>query len=254
MTCLKNKTAIITGASSGIGNATARLFARQGANIVATARSDDKLKALVSDIESEGGRAIYVAGDITDPDLHTEVAQQAKKAFGHINIAMNNAGDLGEMGSCESISYEGWKRTLDVNLTGAFLGAQTQIKAMSEGEGGAITFTSTFVGHTLGFPGMAAYGAAKVGVIGLMRCIAVEQAENNIRSNAMLVGGVDTPMGQQGAGSPEGLEFVKQLHAMRRVAQPEEIAQTALYLASDMSSFVTGACVAVDGGVTITRT
>ena len=120
--------------------------------------------------------------------------------------------------------------------------------------GGSLIFTSTFVGHTVGFPGMAAYAASKAGVIGLMQVLAVEYGPKGVRANAILAGGTDTPMGQSVADTPESKAFVEGLHALKRIARPEEIAHAALHLASDAASFMTGAAVAVDGGISINRT
>jgi NAD(P)-dependent dehydrogenase (short-subunit alcohol dehydrogenase family) len=254
MNLLKDKVAIVSGASSGIGRAAALLFARSGAKVFVTARREVELAKLVEDISKAGGTAHAVAGDVRDERVHQRLTEEALGRYGRLDIALNNAGSLGEMGPAQSVSVEGWRETLDINLTSGFLAARHQLPAMLKSGGGSIIFTSTFVGHVLGFPGMAAYGAAKAGLIGLMRVIAAEYAARGIRVNALLPGGVDTPMGMEGAGSPEGLEFVKSIHAMKRVASPDEIAQSALYLASDMSSFMTGATLVVDGGVTISKT
>ena len=253
MPLLSRKVAVISGASSGVGRAAARLFVNEGACVVLTSRRTDMLQTLADEIADIGGQARFVAGDVSDEHVHSELVNVAEREFGGLDIAFNNAGDLGEMGPCENINPEGWRRTLDVNLTASFLAARMQIPALRARGGGSIVFTSTFVGHTLGFPGMAAYGAAKAGVIGLMRVIATENAAHGIRANALLPGGIDTPMGNRGAGSPEGLEFVKSIHALKRIAQPEEIAGAALYLASELSSFVTGSAHYVDGGVTVSR-
>ena len=253
MKLLEGKTAIITGASSGIGAAAARLFARHGAKLVINARNEGPLEEVAQEIAAKGGAVAVVAGDVRDEDLHRRLVETAVRRFGRLDVALNNAGSLREMGPAESVSVAGWRETLDINLTSGFLAAKHQLPAMLKG-GGSMIFTATFVGHVLGFPGMAAYGAAKAGLIGLMRVIAAEYAARGVRVNALLPGGVDTPMGREGAGSPEGLEFVKSIHAMKRIASPEEIAQSALYLASDMSSFVTGTTLVADGGVTISKT
>jgi NAD(P)-dependent dehydrogenase (short-subunit alcohol dehydrogenase family) len=158
------------------------------------------------------------------------------------------------MGPVYDLSLSGWRETLDTNLTSAFLGAKYQIPAMIARGGGSIIFTSTFVGHTLGFPGMAAYAASKAGIVGLTRVLAAEFGAKAIRANAILSGGVDTPMGRVVVNTPEARSFVESLHALKRITSPEEIARSALYLASDASSFVTGTAFAVDGGVSITRT
>lgn len=253
MQLLKDKTAIVTGASSGIGREAAFLLASHGASVVIAARSAGPLEAVADKIRRQGGQAAAVAGDVRDAGLHSELVDIATERFGGLDIALNNAGTLGEMGPVADVSDKGWRETVDANLTSAFLASRVQLPALEKRKGSLI-FTSTFVGHLLGFPGMAAYGASKAGVIGLMRVIAVEYAARGVRVNAILPGGVDTPMGQQGAGSPEGVEFVKSIHAMKRIAGPGEIAQAALFLASDMSSFVTGSTLLVDGGVTVTRT
>ena len=250
---LQHKTAIITGASSGIGRAAARMFAAEGANVVALARRETELKSLVTEIEATGGCATFVAGDVRDEDVHIRAVETAVGEFGKLDIALNNAGWLGEMAPAAAISVEGWRETLDVNLTAGFLAARQQLAALETDGGGSMIFTATFVGATLGFPGMAAYGAAKAGLVGLMRVLAVEYAARGVRVNALLPGGVDTPMGEAGAGSEENLAFIRSLHAMKRIAAPEEIARAALYLASDMSSFQTGSAMSVDGGMTVAR-
>ena len=254
MRLLEGKVAIVTGASSGIGRGSAMLFAQEGASVVLVARGADRLRKVASEIERNGGTAIVVAGDIADEATHERTVAAALNAFGRLDIALNNAGTLGAMGPVETVSVESWRRTLDVNLTSAFLASRHQLPALSASGTGSLIFTSTFVGHVLGMPGMAAYGAAKAGLVGLMRVAAVEYATRGVRVNAILPGGVDTPMGMEGVGSLDGLEFVKGLHAMKRIAQPEEIANAALYLASEMSSFVTGTTLLVDGGVTVGRT
>jgi NAD(P)-dependent dehydrogenase (short-subunit alcohol dehydrogenase family) len=251
---LKDKIAIVTGASSGIGYATARLFALSGAKVVVSARREAELAALVAAIVEHGGEAVAVPGDIRDEGTAIALAGAAMERFGGLDIAFNNAGAIPEMGPVPDISVDGWRETLDVNLNGAFMGAKHQIPAMLARGGGSIIFTSTFVGHTVGFPGMAAYASAKAGLVGLTQVIAAEFGAKGVRANALLCGGVDTPMGQMVANTPEALAFVSGLHALKRIARPEEIANAALFLASDASSFMTGAAMLVDGGVSINRT
>jgi NAD(P)-dependent dehydrogenase (short-subunit alcohol dehydrogenase family) len=147
-----------------------------------------------------------------------------------------------------------WENTLATSLTSAFLGAKYQIPPMLQRGGGSLIFTSSFVGYTVGFPQTAAYAASKAGMIGPTKALAAEYGRQNIRVNALLPGGTDTPMGRTFANTPEAIAFVKSLHALKRLAQPEEIANSALYLASDLSSFTTGTALLADGGVSINRT
>ncbi|MET0858750.1 MAG: SDR family oxidoreductase [Telluria sp.] len=254
MNQLSGKVAIVTGASSGIGYETAKLFAREGARVVVTARRQAELDALVAEIESGGGTAIALAGDIKDEQLAKALVEVAVDRFGGLDIAFNNAGTTGASASVPDLSADAWHAVVDTNLTSAFLGAKYQIPAMINRGGGSIIFTSTFVGHTIGFPGMAAYAASKAGLIGLMQVIAVEHGKHGIRANALLPGGTDTPMGRDFANTPETRAFVEGLYVLKRLALPEEIARSALYLASDASSFTTGSNLLTDGGVSINRT
>lgn len=256
MDTLSNKTAIITGASSGIGRATAKLFAREGANLIVSSRRRTALDELVAEIEAEGGRAFAIEGDVRDETHARSLVKAATEKFGGLDIAFNNAGTTGEMAPIAGLSTAGWRETIETNLTSAFFGAKYQVPAMAERGGGSLIFTSSFVGHTAGMPGMSAYAAAKAGLIGFTQALAAELGPGGIRVNAILPGGTDTPASvtnAPGAG-PEVLAFVEGLHALKRIARPEEIARSVLYLASDASSFTTGTAMLVDGGVSINRT
>jgi NAD(P)-dependent dehydrogenase (short-subunit alcohol dehydrogenase family) len=256
MNVLKDKVAIVTGASSGIGYAAAKLFAQEGAKVVVAGRRKAELDALVAAIERAGGIAIAVAGDVKDEAHARALVDTAVNQFGGLDIAVNNAGSSGEMAPAPDLSVAGWRDTIDTNLTSAFLGAKYQVPAMIERGGGSIVFTSSFVGNTVGFPGMSAYAAAKAGIVGLTRVLAAEFGAKRIRANAILPGGTDTPANHANLpGAPGGTRaFIEGLHALKRLGRPEEIAQSALYLASDLSSFITGVALLVDGGVSITRT
>lgn len=254
MTTLVNKTAIVTGASSGIGYATAKLFAQEGARVVVAARRSDALERLVREIEEAGGTALAVAGDVREEAFAKRLVDTATERFGGLDIAFNNAGTNGEMGPTPGLTLDGWNEALAVNLTAAFLGAKYQIPAMMERGGGSLIFTSTFVGHTAGFPGAASYAASKSGLIGLTQALAVEFGSQGIRVNALLPGGTDTPMAEAWMPTPDARAFVEGLHALKRLARPDEIARAALFLASDASSFTTGAALLADGGVSVNRT
>lgn len=251
MKLLENKIAIITGASSGIGRSAAKLFSRHGARLVVTARRQLELDDLVSEIRADGGDAVAITGDLTNEDDVRSVTERAVDQFGRIDIALNNAGAVGVMAETPDLSLEDWNSAIATNLTSAFLCAKHQIPAMLKSGGGAIVFTSSFVGNSVGMPGMTAYAAAKAGVVGLTKVLAAEFSARGIRVNALLPGGTDTPGATMD--TPEALSFVEGLHAMKRIARPDEIAQSALYLASDMASFTTGSALYVDGGLSITR-
>lgn len=252
MSTLANKVAIVTGASSGIGRATALALARSGASVVVAARRKPELDDLVEEI-SRWGRAISVVGDVKDEDFAKALVEHAVDHFGGLDIAFNNAGTMGAMGPTPGISDAAWRETLDTNLTSAFWGAKHQIPAMLARGAGSLIFTSTFVGHTVGFPGVAAYAASKAGLIGLTQSLAVEFGPQSIRVNAILPGGTDTPLAHAMNETPEALAHVANLHALKRIAKPEEIAQAVLFLASDASSFMTGTAMLVDGGISVHR-
>lgn len=253
MGILAGKIAIITGASSGIGRASALLFAREGARLVVNARGEDQLDQLVVDLRAEGGQAIAVAGDAADEQVVLRMVAAAQDHFGGLDIGFNNAGTLGEMGPTTGVSTQGWRDTLETNLTSAFLAAKHQIPAMLERGSGSLVFTSSFVGHTVGIPGAAAYAASKAGVNGLVQALAAEFGPRGVRVNALLPGGTDTSMAREMNSTPEAMAQVAALHALKRIGAPEEIAQAALFLASDASSFVTGSAMRADGGVSINR-
>lgn len=251
---LTGKVAIVTGASSGIGRATARLFGRQGAKVVVAARRRAELDSLLRELEAEDCEAALLAGDVQSEDFAKALVALAVARFGRLDIAFNNAGTLGESGPSTGISEVGWTEALRTNLTSAFLGAKHQIPEMRKTGAGSVIFTSTFVGHTCAFPGVAAYAASKSGLIGLTQALAAEYGPQGIRVNAILPGAVDTAMYREMNGTPEAQAFITNLHALKRVATAEELAQAVLYLASDDSAFVTGTASLVDGGASINRT
>jgi NAD(P)-dependent dehydrogenase (short-subunit alcohol dehydrogenase family) len=250
---LENRSIIITGASSGIGAAAALLFAAEGANVVLGARRSVELEALAGSINRGNGRAVYLSGDVKDKGYADALVDLATKEFGGLHGAFNNAGIVGEMGPIPDMGLANWSDVISVNLTAAFLAAKAQIPAMIKQGGGSIVFTSSFVGFSNGgMPGMGAYAASKAGLIGLVQSLASDHAAEGVRINALLPGGTVTPAG--GEGNPDVLEFIANLHPMKRMASAKEVAQAAVFLLSDRSSFMTGSPMIVDGGMSVRLT
>jgi hypothetical protein len=250
---LENKSIIITGASSGIGAAAALLFAEEGANVVLGARRPAELETLAATINRGNSRAVCLAGDVREEGYAHALVDLATKEFDGLDGAFNNAGIVGEMGSVPDMGIDNWNDVISVNLTAAFLAAKAQIPAMRKQGCGSIVFTSSFVGFSNGgMPGMAAYAASKAGMIGLAQSLASDHAAEGIRINALLPGGTVTPAG--GEGNPGIMEFIANLHPMKRMASAREIAQAALFLLSDRSSFMTGSPMIVDGGMSVRLT
>lgn len=250
---LKNKSIIITGASSGIGAAAATLFAREGANLILGARRAAELEVLASTISANNGKAVFLAGDVKDEGYADALVDVALAEFGQLDGAFNNAGIVGGMGAVPDMAMANWQEVMAVNLTAAFLAAKAQIPAMRKTGGGSIVFTSSFVGFSnAGLPGMGAYAASKAGLNGFVQSLAADHAAEGIRVNALLPGGTITPAG--GEGNPEVMAYVAGLHPMKRMADAREIAEVALFLLSDRASFVTGSPIMADGGISVRLT
>jgi NAD(P)-dependent dehydrogenase (short-subunit alcohol dehydrogenase family) len=251
---LQGKVAIVTGASSGIGRATALLFAAQGAKVIVAARRAAELATLVAEIEASGGQAVALAGDVVSEDFNRRLVQEAVSRFGRLDIAFNNAGTIGESGPTGGISEAGWNQVIATNLTSAFLAAKYQLPQMAQNGGGSAIFTSSMVGNSFAFPGVAAYAASKAGVVGLVKSLAAEFGPQGVRVNAVLPGAIKTEKYYEMSGTDEAQQFMDGLHALKRSGDSAELARAVLYLASDDASFVTGSAMLVDGGASITRT
>jgi meso-butanediol dehydrogenase/(S,S)-butanediol dehydrogenase/diacetyl reductase len=247
---LEGKVAIVSGGGTGIGAATARAFAREGAKVVVTGRRAEPLEVVAAEIDG-----LAVAGDTSDDDHVRAAVAEARDAFGGLDVVVANAG-LGFGGAAADVDDERWQQTLDVNLTGAFRLARAAIPSLVERGGGSIVLVSSVSALVSGTDG-AAYVTSKAAMLGLARSIAVDYGPNGIRANALCPGWVETPMGdgsmetlmtQHGISLGEAYRLVTQHTPLRRPATADEIAACCLFLASEESSIVTGTTLVADGG------
>ena len=243
------KVAIVTGASSGIGRASVKLFAQHGAAVIASDVDDAGGEATVAQARAAGGEATFVHTDVSSPEQVEAMVTAAIRNYGRLDFAHNNAGIPGAGATVPDTSIDDWRRAIDVMLTGVFLGMKYEIpRILEHGQGGAIVNTSSGAG-LIGFPGMCGYVASKHGVIGLTKTAALEFGAQNIRINAICPGTARTGMVNDWMGDDAALEAqVVALHPIGRIAEPIEIAQAAIWLCSDAASFMVGAVIPVDGG------
>src|SRR5262245_11898850 len=242
--------AIVTAGGSGIGAASARRFADEGAAVVVADLSGTRADAVASRIAQDGGRAVSLKMDASDPEAVERTVRLALDRFGRLDVMMNNAG-LAEPAPLDEITLESWNRVIAVTLTSVFLGMKYCLPVMRARGKGVIVNTASISG-TGGDYGLSSYNAAKAGVINLTRAAAIENAKYNIRVNCVCPGAINTRaaqiLGKDRADEFRRLQAVA--HPLGRMGEPEEIANTVLFLASDEASFITGAAVVVDGGVT----
>jgi NAD(P)-dependent dehydrogenase (short-subunit alcohol dehydrogenase family) len=248
---LSGKVAVVTGAASGMGKATSILFAREGAHVVLADLNAAGGEEAVRLASEAGSRCVFQRTDVSsEPDVAALVAR-ALAEFGGLDVMFNNAGIGGAIGPLEGIAVEDWDRTQAVCLRGVFLGIKHAAAPMRERGGGSIISTASIAGIG-GYPSLHAYCAAKAGVVNLSRSASIELAADHIRVNAIAPGGVSTPI--LGGGSNYNKEATDAALAKAQplpiAGQPEDIAQAALFLASDASRFITGHTLVVDGGAT----
>ena len=248
---LTNKVAVITGAGSGIGRESALLFAREGARVAVAEVNDEAGRRVVEEIASAGGEALFVHADVSVARDAEAMVDAAEKKWGRIDVLFNNAGIFpARDGSVLETDEETWDLVMRVNLKGVFFGCKFAIPAMLRGGGGSIVNTASFVALVGAATPQIAYTASKGGVLAMTREIAVEFARRGIRANALCPGPVDTPLLKELFSDP-ARRARRMVHIPPgRLAQAKEIAQAALFLASDESSYVNGATFPVDGGIT----
>jgi len=245
---LSGKVLFITGASTGIGRATAFSFAKAKAHVAVVDVNTDAGSMTARMIKEQGGSAEFIRCDVSrEPEVKSAI-DQTVKAFGGIDYAFNNAGIEGEQCVTPACSTENWDKVIGINLTGVWYCMKYEIPEMLKRGGGSIVNCSSIAG-LIGFPGIPAYTAAKHGVLGLTKTAALEYAKSNIRVNAVCPGVIQTPMIDRFVhGEAQALKVLSSGEPIGRVGQPDEIAQSVLWLCSDSSSFVTGHSLAVDGG------
>ncbi len=247
--CLSGKVAIVTGAGSGIGRASAILFAREGAKVVVSDADEKSGKETALMIKKAKGAAIFAKADISSDSDAKDLIAAAVRAFGKLNVLFNNAGIL-RHGNAAECTERDWDRVIDVNLKGAWLCSKHAIPEMIKTGGGSIINTSSIAG-LVAFSGIAAYTASKGGIIQLTKSMALDFANKKIRANAICPGIIKTAMTKEMLKDKKASEAMLKATPLGRFGVPEDVASAALYLASDDSSFVTGTTLVVDGGWTL---
>ncbi|GAB4452421.1 MAG: SDR family oxidoreductase [Armatimonadaceae bacterium] len=242
------KVALVTGATSGIGKAAALLYAQQGAKVVVSGRREAEGNAVVEEIRAQGGEAIFVRADVTDPQSVQALVETTMAQFGRLDAVFNNAGTEGQFGPLPELDDDVWNQTININLKGVWLLLKHQIPAMLKNGGGAIAINGTIAAE-VGMAGTSVYAASKGGVISLARQAAIEYARAGVRVNVINPGPVVTDMLDR-AFSSEMQTMMAGMVPVGRLGKPEEIAEAAVWLTSDAASFITGQVLNADGGFT----
>ena len=248
---IQGKSVLVTGSTTGIGEASARAFAAQGARVLVTGRNEERGRAICAEIEADGGTAAFCQADLSDRAQCDRLVSETVQRFGRLDVLVNNAGVLHE-GTALTTSDYAWDETLTVNVSSVFFMSRAALKQMSAQGSGCIVNTASEWGLN-GEPGFVAYCASKGAVVQMTRCMALDHAAEGIRVNAVCPGETHTEMldrmlQDQGGDFDENLRNFAAGIPMRRVATPEEIARSILFLASDDASYVTGTTLVVDGG------
>ena len=242
------KVAIVTGAATGIGRATALAFARKGIRLALADIDMNKLAETEQQIKAIGGEAISIKTNVADPKAVQAMVEKTIQAYGRLDYAFNNAGIEGDQNLTADCSIENWQRVININLNGVFYCMKYEIPEILKHKGGAIVNMSSIAGY-VGFPNIAAYTASKHGVIGLTQTSALEYAQSGIRVNAVCPGIINTEMIERFTqGNKEALDGMTQMEPIGRLGEPEEVANAVVWLCSDEASYITGHALPIDGG------
>jgi NAD(P)-dependent dehydrogenase (short-subunit alcohol dehydrogenase family) len=247
MALFDGKVALVTGGSSGIGQAACYLYAREGAKVVVSDIDEQRGDETVRAIEDKGTEAMFVRADVSKPDECEAMVGAALEKYGRLDIAFNNAGIGGEANLTADYSIEGWQKVVAINLSSVFYCMKYEIPAMLQSSGGAIVNMASILGR-VAFQNSPAYVAAKHGVVGLTKTAAVEYAKQGLRINAVGPGFISTPLISGLEEDRKTRDLLISLHPVGRLGEPEEVAELVLWLSSEKASFVTGAYYAIDGG------
>jgi NAD(P)-dependent dehydrogenase (short-subunit alcohol dehydrogenase family) len=246
---LQSKVIIVTGGTMGMGRAFAHRAAREGAKVVIGARDRARGAELVAEITSAGGRALFVPTDVTEEEQVAELVRVTVAEFGRLDGAFNNAGGGNAVGAVRDIDSAFWRSTIELNLTSVFYSLKYEIPAIVASGGGSIVNNASVVG-VVGDASVAAYSAAKHGAIGLTRSVALDVAREGVRVNALVTGLVDTPLWRQVSTDPEIERYFLGAQPTGKAGAEEDIAAFTAFLLSDEATYITGAALAIDGGLT----
>ncbi len=242
-----NRTVIITGGGTGMGKAAALRLGREGANVVIAGRRPEELNAVATEITREGGAALAIPTDISDPEQVEALVSKTVSSFGSLHLAWNNAGVLGGFGNMRDFDLANFDTVMNTNLRGAFACVKYELAAMQTHSGCAIVNTSSWTAHG-SMPGIAAYAASKAALDSMVRTVALEVGIDGIRINNVSPGVIDTPMAQKAIRGEGAIRPFLKHTPLQRIWQPEDVADAVLWLLSQDAKFVTGQSILVDGG------